>query len=90
MPGRGGAGGWTGVVKSGAALSRQRPRSYRNRRARPSWCVSRGGGKGGPGRMGDDRRTCGLVQRNSSFFDLIKVISNGINLIQIKDRLPKI
>jgi hypothetical protein len=27
---------------------------------------------------------------NSSFFDLIKVILNGIDLIQIKDGLPEI
>jgi hypothetical protein len=46
--------------------------------------------EGGPGRMGRDRRTRGTTQRNSSFFDLIKVISNGIDLIQIKDGLPEI
>jgi hypothetical protein len=48
------------------------------------------GGGGGIGHMGCNRRARGPAQRNSSFFDLIKVISNGIDLIQIKHGLPKI
>jgi hypothetical protein len=74
-----------GAVTSGAALSRQRPESDENGQAWPSRCVSRGGGY-----LGCDRRAHGSARRNSSFFDLIKVVSNWIDLIQIKDGLPKI
>jgi hypothetical protein len=66
VPG-GGAGG-TDAVTSGVALDRQRPGSGENGRARPSWRASRGGGKGGPGRVDRNRRARGLAQINSSFF----------------------
>jgi hypothetical protein len=71
------------AVTSGVALSRQQPGSSENGRARSSWHTSRGGGKGGS-------RAPGPTRRNSSFFNLINVISNGIDLIQIKDGIPEI
>jgi hypothetical protein len=37
-----------------------------------------------------ERESPGAWAVNSSFFDLIKVILNGIDLIQIKDGLPEI
>jgi hypothetical protein len=42
------------------------------------------------GRLGHNRHTCGPARRNSSFFDLIKVVANRIDLIQIKDGVPEI
>jgi hypothetical protein len=46
-------------------------------------------GKGG-GCLGRDQHARGPAQRNSRFFDLIKVVSNQIDLIEIKDGLPEI
>jgi hypothetical protein len=74
----------------GVALGRQRPGSGGNGRVRSSWRMSRGGRKGGHGRRGRDLCARGPTRRNSCFFDLIKVISNGIALIQIKDGLLEI
>jgi hypothetical protein len=70
-----------------------RPAAARERRKWAGTTVvvrEHGRREGGPGLQGCDRCVCGPARRNSSFFDLIKVISNGIDLIQIKDGLPEI
>jgi hypothetical protein len=41
-------------------------------------------------RLGRDRRTRGPTRRNNSLFNLMKLVSNRIDLIEIKDGLPEI
>jgi hypothetical protein len=72
--GRCSAGSGPGVAKIGG-------RDHRNARA---------GEKGRGRRLGSDQRARGLARRNSSFFNLMKLVSNRIDLIEIKDGLPKI
>jgi hypothetical protein len=51
---------------------------------------ARAGEKGMLSCLGSDKRARGLARRNSSFFNLMKLVSNRIDLIEIKDGLPKI